>query len=627
MCMKHNIVASIAVFQSLYNNKQDIYSILSQFIVATINEKNLWTFDVTTLRNYLRDSFDIDVYESVLKTVLRNRLKDDVTFTNGEYNAKPSPAALEEFNNRLCEEGNKYKFVFEKLIQYFRSTSSQIISDDEIANSFTEYILTDYTQDKDHVFSKFILNYSQDEYFISCLNEIKEGYVILSGIKDFTESTDLNSIGSWSRQLLIYLDTEELFSAYGYNGTLHQQILSDFLSLVKDANKRTKLIELKYLDETKKVVDGYFTQAIRIVEGKDKPIAQPAMNTILSRCHYRGDVLAEQGKFYLFLKQNNIEFDDRSDYVTDMKGNLQTDENFMSIKASLAGQSISIEDDEILKYLRIFSIINNKRRQDSKVGFDNCKCILLTESSIPKFIAWHESIRGNGDFTFSTTMDYAISRLWFKLHKGLVKNQRLVSLDIVNKVKMIVTSMLHQSVLKKYEELECLRSNPSESLEIYNHIRAYEIFPEEISNDNINEIINFIEIKDIETLKREKASLQNRAERGDKAIEELHEYKQRQRDRYKQKTIGGMRICISTIYCLWGILCLFLGYGVYHLLAFVVKADDTCLTKLSFIISILTALVPNIIFLVPRVRRYQCFLIKRLQRSILQRNKVKELNR
>ncbi len=29
--MKHNIVASIAVFQSLYNNKQDIYSVLVQF--------------------------------------------------------------------------------------------------------------------------------------------------------------------------------------------------------------------------------------------------------------------------------------------------------------------------------------------------------------------------------------------------------------------------------------------------------------------------------------------------------------------------------------------------------------------------------------------------------------------
>lgn len=626
--MKHNIVASIAVFQSLYNSKQDIYSILAQFIVATINEKNLWTFDVTTLRNHLRDSFDIDVYESVLKTVLRNRLKDDVAFTNGEYNAKPSPAALEEFNSRLCEESKKYKFVFEKLIQYYRSTSSQIISDDVIANSFTEYILTDYTQDKDHIFSKFILNHSQDEYFISCLNEIKEGYIILSGIKDFTESTDLNSIGSWTRRLLVYLDTEELFSAYGYNGTLHQQILSDFLSLVKDANKRTKLIELKYLDETKKVVDGYFTQAIRIVEGKDKPIAQPAMNTILSRCHYRGDVLAEQGKFYLFLKQNSIEFDDRSDYVTDMKGNLQTDENFMSIKASLVGQSISMEDDEILKYLRIFSIINNKRHQENKVGFDNCKCILLTESSIPKFIAWHESIRESGDFTFSTTMDYAISRLWFKLHKGLVTNQRLVSLDVVNKVKMIVTSMLHQSVLKKYEELERSCSNQSENLEIYNQIRAYEIFPEEISNDNINEVIDFIEVKDVETLKREKASWQDRARRGDAAIEELNKYKQRQRMRYKNKTTVDMRIYISLIYCVWGILCLLLGYCVYRFVELIINTDETWMSKLSLGISVLTSLIPNaIIFLVPRVRRYQCFLIKRLRRTILQRNKVKELNR
>ncbi len=67
--------------------------------------------------------------------------------------------------------------------------------------------------------------------------------------------------------------------------------------------------------------------------------------------------------------------------------------------------------------------------------------------------------------------------------------------------------MLHQSVLKKYEELESLHDKPSESVEIYNQIRAYEMFPEEISNENINEVINFIETKDIETLKREKAEL------------------------------------------------------------------------------------------------------------------------
>ena len=187
--------------------------------------------------------------------------------------------------------------------------------------------------------------------------------------------------------------------------------------------------------------------------------------------------------------------------------------------------------------------------------------------------------------------------------------------------------MLHQSVLKKYEELEHSHNNPSESLEIYNHIRAYEIFPEEISNDNINEIINFIEVKDIETLKREKASLQNRAERGDKAIEELNEYKQRQRIRYKRKTVIDMRICISTIYCLWGILCVSFGYGIYRLLDFIINADDTCLSKWSFVISALTALIPNILFLIPRVKKCQDFQMRKLKRKILQRNKDKEIRR
>lgn len=626
--MKHNIVASIAVFQSLYNNKQDIYSVLVQFITATINEKNLWKFDITTLRNNLRECFEIDVYESVLKTVLRNRLKNEIMFKDGEYNAIPSPADLEEFNKKIEEESSKYNCVFEKLIQYYRRSSYQIINEDDIVNSFAEYILTDHNQDKEHIFSKFILEYSNDGVFTSCLNEIKEGYIILSGLKDFTESTDINSIGSWSRQLLIYLDTEELFSAYGYNGSLHQQILNDFLSLVKDANKRNNLIKLKYLDETKKVVDGYFNQAMRIIDGKDRPIAQPAMNTILSRCHFRADVLAEQGRFYLFLKENNIELDERSDYVTDMNGNLQTNENFESIKASLSEQPISIEDDEILKYLRIFSIINNKRNQQNNVGFDNCKCVLLTESSIPKFIAWHESVRCNGNFTFSTTMDYAISRLWFILHKGLVKKQRLVSLDVVNKVKIIVTSMLHQSVLKKYEELESLHDKPAESVEIYNQIRAYEMFPEEISNENINEVINFIETKDIETLKREKAELYERVRQGDKARETLNEIKQKQRKRYKRKTIRDMHIYILVIYSLWGLFCVVLGYCLYHLLKIVINTSDTGLSKISFIVGTLVPLLSNIfIFSIRKIRIFQCLKIKKLRRRVLQKNQIKEINR
>lgn len=523
--MRGNIIASIALFQSLYANNHDIYSVLTKFVIATINQKNLWNFDITTLRNNLKECFEIDVYESVLKTVIHNRLKDIITFSDGEYQATPLQTDLKNFEDQISEQTQKYKFVFDGLISYYRTTTSQNIADSDIIDSFTKFLLSDSTQDADHIFSKFILSKENDKQFISCLNYIKEGFIIISGLKDISDSTNLNSIGSWSNKLIIYLDTEELFSAYGYNGNLYHQILSDFLSLVKDANKRTKLIELRYLDETKNTIDGYFNRVIRVIDKKERPDGKTAMNTILSKCRESSDVLVEQGQFYAFLKSHEITHDERSSYVEDMSGNLQTENNLEILKNDFTSSSLTVKDDEILKYLRIFSIINHKRQLQNNVNFEKCQCVLLTENSIPRYISRHESIHEKSDFTFSTTMDYAISKLWFRLHKGIIGKQTLASLNVINKVRIIMTSLLHQSVLKKYEELDKKEYSKDERISIYNTIRAYEIHPEEISNSNITDIIDFIEIKDIEILRREKATLQEKAKQGEVNAKKLTELK------------------------------------------------------------------------------------------------------
>lgn len=65
--------------------------------------------------------------------------------------------------------------------------------------------MTDSSQDTGHIFSRFMLSKESDKEFVECLNEIKEGFIIISGLKDITESTDLNTIGSWTTQLTIYL--------------------------------------------------------------------------------------------------------------------------------------------------------------------------------------------------------------------------------------------------------------------------------------------------------------------------------------------------------------------------------------------------------------------------------------
>lgn len=620
--MKGDIIASIALFQSLYNNKQDIYSVLAQFVKATINQKNLWNFNITTLKFQLKECFEIDVYESVLKTVIHSRLKDIVKNSNGEYQATPSQTELQNFENQKSEQIQKYQFVSDALISYYRATTSQNITDSDIINSFTKFLLSDSNQDTDHIFSKFILSKENDKHFISCLNYIKEGFIIISGLNDISDSTDLNSIGSWSNKLIIYLDTEELFSAYGYNGDLYQQILSDFLSLVKDANKRTKLIELRYLDETKNTVDGYFNWVMRVIDKKERPDGKTAMNTILSKCRESSDVLVEQGQFYAFLKSHEIAYDERSSYVEDMSGNLQTENNLDILKNGFASSSLTVKDDEILKYLRIFSIINHKRKLQNNSNFEKCQCVLLTENSIPRYISRHESIRKKSDFTFSTTMDYAISKLWFRLHKGIIGKQTFASLNVINKVRIVMTSLLHQSVLQKYEELDKKEYSKDERISIYNTIRAYEIHPEEVNNDNITEIIDFIEIKDIEILRREKATLQEKAKQGEVDAKKLTELKKRIRTEYKPKIKRALYWKVSRL----NLICLLICIGLGYLIFLTFSPQDTLLAILSFLIGCLILPALN---LYPKykkkVKQYKNHIIQKQGKILIQKYRQKGL--
>lgn len=103
--IRGNLIASIAVFTNLYDAEHDIYSVLARFVTATINQKNMWSFDITTLRNRLRECFEIDVYESVLKTVIRNRLKDSITSTNGGIPCKTLGRGIERFRQATVGAG------------------------------------------------------------------------------------------------------------------------------------------------------------------------------------------------------------------------------------------------------------------------------------------------------------------------------------------------------------------------------------------------------------------------------------------------------------------------------------------------------------------------------------------
>ncbi len=624
--MKNNILASIALFQDLYDNgNQDIFSVIAEFVKVTIHNNNLYTFDITNLRILIKNDFEIDVPEGVLKTVLKKRLTNEVSRDIANiYNAMPSSIIVEQFNASLREQTSKYEFVFSKLLEFYHQREGLKMSaeqEEELKSNFAEFLISSQKEQDNFLFSRFIIENESDEKFIDCLNEIRDGYIIVHGIKDITDSTDLNSIGSWDSKLTIYLDTEHLFSFYGYNGELFKEVFNDFISLVKEANKKTKYIELKYFEETKNTIEGYFYVATQIKDGKIRPYAQTAMNTILQKCLEKSDVIAEKGKFFSFLKSNNVIYDERVSYVSDISGNLQTNENLTEILKDSIDKGFTFEEDTISKYLRMFSIINNRRNSNSKTSFEKSKCILMTANSVASFVAWHPLIKKESEFSFSSDIDFITSKLWFKLHKGLINGKKPISFNVMTKTKLIINSMLYKSASIKYDELSKRNYSKDEEISVFNAIREHEILPENITSENIVDIIDFINVKSVDDLRRETSFLKEIIRKGEKDAAELKQIKFNTRQSKKKKIRLNYVFFNYLIFIFLLIVILGLALIVYYIVRAITTTTDS---PLAIISALFTVIIGPLLTAIPYFRKRTIKYIKE-KKSLFFKMRLKKL--
>ena len=402
--MKNNIIASIALFQSLYDNgKLDIFSVIAKFVQSTIQMNNLYSFDTNQLKSQLKNDFEIEIPESVIRTVLKKRLSNEVSKdNNGGYVANIASLEVNKFNEELERQTSKCQQVFNLLFEFYESINGKPVPQNEKAeliDSFADFLLKSPKEHEECFFSQFIFANENKKAFLENLNEIREGYIIVQGVKDITDSTDINSIGSWDSKLTIYLDTEHLFSSFGYNGDLYKNVFDDFFSLVKEANRKEKFIELKYFEETQKSIESYFNAAIMIKEGRIRPRAEVAMNVILSKCNEPSDVFTEKAKFLSHLKTHNICCDKRDNVVSERITNVEDDSILATIIRDAAEKWPNVDEDTVIKYLRQFSIINHIRCGNNKTSFERCRCILMTANGIASFITWHPLIKDEKSFT------------------------------------------------------------------------------------------------------------------------------------------------------------------------------------------------------------------------------------
>ncbi|NMC58293.1 MAG: hypothetical protein GYA51_02695, partial [Candidatus Methanofastidiosa archaeon] len=512
-------LASLAVFRELYNNNRDIYAVICEFLKEIISKNGKYQFNLTEITQLLNDTYDFSIPEAVVGTSL-NRFGKSLTKSHGIFTVIDKEAF--KITGRLTgthlEIQNNNETVINDLISFIEEKTNFKLTDNEkekVVHSFCSFIIDESTnQPYSEYVSAFIVKEKKDFGFISRLNTIKEGVVLYTGLK---YNSNLNELGSWTTELTVFVETEILFHFAGYNGVLYQTLFNDFFDLVKEINSKNqkkngkKLIHLKYFTDVKDEIEKFFKKAEHIVSGRDKANpSKTAMTSIIDGCTSPADIIEKKTRFYELLKSNGIIEDDYANYYSDFnhKFNLEDQELLKAISERTG-------IDDVYPYLKYLSYVNIHRKGNSNRSFENIGYILLSGTSNTIIIALDEAIKPNGSVPLATNLSFITNKLWFRLNKGFGKGTYPKSFDIVTKAQIVLSTQVNNSVAEKFDELQDKYKkgvlSEEQAVASIAELRRQAKKPEDIKEDDLQEILGSIDENSIETYLKEQELFKNKA--------------------------------------------------------------------------------------------------------------------
>lgn len=591
-----NFFASVAVFSELCNSGEELKNIIGEFVKSVFALEKKWSMDASETTILLKNHFDFDLPEAVVKTVL-NKLKESgfVNKVSGTYSIIDNNYDIKSFTQKLESQKEILNQFESELVAYHEKLTGDKCSEShkkELLKSFLDYLLNNGMADiHTTVISSFIIEKSTDDSFVNKVNQIKEGSVLLNGLR---YTSDFNDISKWNEELTIYLDTEHLFNAAGYNGELFKKLFDDFYTLVKEINSislkrnQKKAINLKYFRDTQDEVEKFFGIAERIVQREEN--LQPnntAMTEICKGCDDISMVIMKKTRFYEELKTKGILVQEEQDYFSKTAFNIEDKD--------LLEKYIGKYDEElIVSILHSFTKINYLRKGVNRTSFESCRHIIMTGKNASSVLSKDLEIKSQAkDIPFATDIDFVTNRLWFKLNKGLSKSKTpILTLDIIAKARIVLASQLNKSIDKKYENLSADPKNKNTTLQAYYYnLRERAKKPEEINAENVRESVDFIFDYDLEKFNREQSHLRHQAEEGIKAKEKLENYLRndiRGKKRDNKKKVRAL--CSFSIITL-NIIFIILIFASFLLTYLLISSSDTPIGIIGFILTLIVEIV------------------------------------
>lgn len=515
---EQRLLASVALFRKLYDNKKDSYDVLAEFLRASINIKGLWSFTVEESSAALKDSFGFQIPSAVLKSCLRKRLKGEVELAHGVFTTTDKFLKSETLQLEISTAQGEQEEIVGQLVEYVNHTQGRKLNnfeDEQLRNDFHKYFLGGLAPGSNLVnINEFIVSKSKDLQFTKELNHLEEGLILYQGI-GYSSST--GTVNTWRTNYTIYLDTELLFWATGYDGALFKNIFNEFIELVKEISSKASdagSLEVKYFPETKREIDSFFSYAEIVVSGgRVSDPSKTAMQHLLTGCTTRSDVVQKKAIFYSQLRKLKISEEGERDYYNPPDYNLESNE----LLALLANDFAEIPSEKISNALKFFSKINYLRKGASNVRLEQSKAILVSGKNLSRNLAFHPSVlQVDGAIPFSTSIEYLTERLWFKLGKGFGSGAKTpAAFDVVSRAQVIISTKISskvshdfKSLLSKIESGEMTANDASYIIE---DLKSRSVKPEDLNSENIESITDFLEVDSIEAGIRTRRLLESKA--------------------------------------------------------------------------------------------------------------------
>ena len=553
------LLASAAVFRGLYSESLDQYDILSQFISATISLNNLHSFSLSDCTQSLKSDFGFEIPEAVVRRCVKKKLILELERLppprHALWHRTPNFKANPDLQKRFDEAQFDNAVLTVKLIEHAEILRKCVLSDKErtsLIDDFFSHLKGGPRQnDNFPLIGHFILTIQIDPIFKHRLEHARQGLIIVDGLRYSIET----SSQTLPQDLHVYLDTEILFSAAGYHGSLREQLFKDFQSLVIEINKRADKsssgkVRLHYFDATANEVENYFEAARLIVDKGGKPDpGRQAMASIVNGCASGADVIGKKALFSQQLARYNIIKDAKTDFYDPPKFNLESASLIKELEKEL-----NADADKIHQTLEQFTRINFLRRGVSKVFFEAVGHIFLSDKSIVRAVSFSQSLAKiqDGGVSFVTDLDYMTERLWLKLNKGFNSSNIPTTFDVLARTRLVLSAQLGSKVADEYQTLQSQQDNSSTRMDpetlgflivdLMSKIRK----PEDVTEENLD--VEFLSSDDfISTALAEHATLTAAAESGKKAKEELQTAnailaEEREKNRRKDEAYEAQRL-------------------------------------------------------------------------------------